>query len=285
MIRTNYHTHTRYCDGSSEPENYVTAAIKKGFTALGFSAHAPLPFKTEWNLSQANIDPYCAEILDLRKKYKDHIEIYLSLEIDYIPGISKDFDDLKNTYNLDYTIGAVHLVKSPDNVEIWFIDGPVSNYDNGLKKIFNNDIRCAVETYFGQLNEMIITQKPDIIAHFDKVKMNNRQRYFREDDTWYGDLLYKTVDLIAQNGCIVEVNTRGIYTGKCDSLYPGVDVLKLCRQFNIPVTISADAHKPTDIDLYFEETEKTLRETGYDKVRILVKNQWVNNLIPNGIVN
>jgi len=279
MITTNYHTHTCFCDGSSEPEKYVLEAISMGFTALGFSAHAPLPFETAWNLAQADIEPYCAEILRLREKYKGQTEIYLSLENDYIPGISEDFAFFRKQYKLDYTLGAVHLVKDPGSNEIWFIDGPVSNYDNGLKRIFHNDIRKAVETYFSQLNEMIVTQKPDIIAHFDKVKMNNQHRYFQENEPWYKVLLRNTLEIIAQSKCLVEVNTRGMYTGKYDGLYPGLEVLKQMVELNIPVTISSDAHKPSDLNSYFEETEKMLKDVGYQSVRVLLNHQWTDQEI------
>jgi histidinol-phosphatase (PHP family) len=276
MITTNYHTHTLFCDGTSDPEKYVIQALSKGFTSLGFSAHAPLPLDTTWNLKQENVKAYCFEILRLKEKYKDQIEILLSLEIDYVPGVSKDFDFYKKQLDLDYTLGAVHLVKSPETDEIWFIDGPVSNYDNGLKKIFKNDIRFAVETYFNQLNEMIISQKPDIIAHFDKIKMNNRHRYFQESEGWYRDLISRTLEIIAPSKCIVEVNTRGIYTGKCDSLYPGIKELKQCFDLSIPLTISADAHKPSDVNSYFIETEKILKNIGYKSIRVLRDSRWVD---------
>ncbi len=279
MITSNYHTHTYFCDGSSEPEKYVIEAIRKGFTSLGFSAHAPLPLDTTWNLAQADLEPYCAEILKLKEKYRGLIDVYLSMEIDYIPGLSNEIDFYRKSCSLDYTIGAVHLVKNADNGEIWFIDGPVSNYDNGLKKIFKNDIRLAVDTYFAQLNEMIVNEKPDIIAHFDKVKMNNQGRYFKESDLWYKSLLAGTIENIKRSGSVVEVNTRGIYTGKCDSLYPGVEVLKKCFDAGIPVTISSDAHKPADICSYFDETEKILKDIGYNAISVIKNDQWAEQEI------
>lgn len=276
MILSNYHTHTFFCDGSAEPEKYIIEALKKGFTSLGFSGHAPLPFENSWSLSQVNLDTYCKTILNIKNKYKNEIEIYLSLEIDYIPGTSEKFSILQNKHDLDYTLGAIHLVKNPDSNDLWFIDGPVSNYDNGLKRIFKNDIRLGVETYFNQLNEMVMIEKPDIIAHFDKIKMNNKHRYFQESEKWYKKLLQHTLGIIAQSKSIIEVNTRGIYTGKCDSLYPGIEVLKQCFDLNIPLTISADAHKPADINSYFAETEIILKDIGYKSIRILKKNQWVD---------
>ena len=279
MIRTNYHTHTRFCDGSSAPELYVAEAIKKNFKCLGFSAHAPLPFENAWSLAEADMEAYCEAIQQLKIDFGNQLEIYLSLEIDYIPGVSPAFADMKKQHHLDYVLGAVHLVKNPVGDDLWFIDGPVGNYDKGLANIFHNDIYLAVETYYAQLQEMLLTQQPDMVAHFDKVKMNNHHRYFQQSEPWYKKLISETLEVIVQCGTIVEVNTRGIYTGKCESLYPGTTVLKQCYEMNIPVTISADAHKPTDINSYFAETEKILKDIGYKSIKIFTNGSWVDEEI------
>ena len=43
MKKTNFHTHTTWCDGKDSPETVILAAIGKGFSAIGFSSHAMLP--------------------------------------------------------------------------------------------------------------------------------------------------------------------------------------------------------------------------------------------------
>lgn len=46
MMKANYHTHTARC-GHAEgtDEEYVLAAIERGFDELGFSDHVPWPYK------------------------------------------------------------------------------------------------------------------------------------------------------------------------------------------------------------------------------------------------
>jgi histidinol-phosphatase (PHP family) len=225
------------------------------------------------------METYCETIEKLKLKYKGQIEIFLSMEIDYIPGVSTAFSELQKNHQLDYVLGAVHLVKNPEGNGLWFIDGPVENYDKGLTNIFHSDIHLAVRSYFSQLQEMLLTQKPDMVAHFDKIKMNNRQRYFQESEPWYKELVSETVEVIAQSGTIVEVNTRGIYSGKSKSLYPGVEVLQQCYEMNIPVTISSDAHKPADINSYFSETEKILKDIGYKSIKMFTAGGWTDQEI------
>lgn len=274
MILSNYHTHTAFCDGSSEPVHYVIEALKKNFFALGFSAHAPLYFDNPWSLVHANVEKYCETIQQLKEKYTGQIEIYLSMEMDFIPGFTERFDVVKLQNRLDYVIGAVHLVKNPIGENLWFIDGPQTNYDKGLTEIFHNDIQFAVSTYFSQLNHMLDAESFDIIAHFDKVKMNNKNRYFNENDTWYVDLVDNTLKKIAEKNVVAEVNTRGIYTGRYHSWYPGERELQKCRELNIPITISADAHKPHEINGYFDETEQQLKKIGFKSIKVYKQHQW-----------
>ncbi|MCF8297338.1 MAG: histidinol-phosphatase [Saprospiraceae bacterium] len=274
MIQFNYHTHSYFCDGKAKPEDFVKEALSRNFKYLGFSSHAPVPFDNKWSIRQGELQNYCKEIERLKTKYQNQIEIFLSLEIDYIPGTTTGIAEFKKLCNLDYAIGGVHLVKH--NNELWFIDGPVEGYEKGLQEIFKGDIQLAVTSYFEQINEMLLTQKPDIIAHFDKVKMHNKNRFFKENEKWYIDLVDKTLDIIKNLNTIVEINTRGIYSGKCDSLFPSIEILKKCYQLKIPITISSDAHKPEEISAYFPETLKILKDIGFKDLKMFTANGWSN---------
>jgi len=272
----NLHTHTRFCDGSGEPEEYVISALNKGFHSLGFSSHAPVPFKNNFAIKDdVELQKYCKTIRDLQLKYKDQISIWLALELDYIEGISRDFRILKDTCRLDYTIGSVHLVRNADNESLWFIDGPkMESYNEGLRTVFGGDIRLAVTTYYEQVNRMIQEQKPDIIGHFDKIKMHNKNRYFREDEDWYRRLVMDLLDTVEHSGVIIEVNTRGMYKKRFDDLYPGQWLLKEIKKKGLPVTLSSDAHHPEEIDGHYAETLEILRNIGFKSLVYYDEGGW-----------
>jgi histidinol-phosphatase (PHP family) len=274
MKLVNYHTHSSFCDGILEPEEYVKAAIDMGFGSLGFSSHAPVPFVNRWSIKPERMNEYAFTIRELKKKYQSKIDVYLSLEIDYIPGISRNISEFKKLFSLDYTIGGIHLVKSPDSEKLWFIDGPPENYDIGLIEVFEMDIHKAVRCYFSQLQEMIEQQKPDIIAHFDKIKMNNRGLYFSTDEKWYRNHIHETIKIIAANGQIVEVNTRGIYKKRCSELYPAVWILEELNKLDVPGTVSSDSHKPDELILQVPETLQILKEIGFRGIMIYNGNGW-----------
>lgn len=275
MQISNYHTHTHFCDGSSEPELYVLKAINSGFEKLGFSGHAPVPFENSYAIKEENLENYCNTILELKEKYKDQITIYLALEIDYIPGLTKPFAEFVKSCKLDYTIGSIHLVTNQQEKKLWFIDGSkIEEYDNGVKNAFDGDIKKGVTAFYQQTNEMLINQKPDIIGHFDKIKMNNRNRYFTQDEKWYQDLISETLSVIKEQKTIVEVNTRGLYKKRSEELFPGIDILKKIKQLDIPIIISSDAHKPDELPLLINETRILLKDIGFKSLSIFDGKNW-----------
>ncbi len=270
---SNYHTHSRYCDGKGELREYVEYALSRGFKALGFSGHAPVPFENNFSIKEEDYLDYCNEVRRLKEEYDGRIEIRLGLEIDYIPGVLEDFGALIATGGLDYTIGSVHLVPSspiPEGTDIaeqlWFIDGPrYETYDEGLQKIFGGDIRAGVRAFFHQSNEMIEKNRPTIVGHMDKIVMHNRGRYFDPEEDWFRELLYETIELVRETGCIAEINTRGLYKGRHTDFYPSRNAIRHMNELGIPVLVGTDAHQPSDLDK-FEGIHDFLKEIGYRNV-------------------
>ena len=283
MQNFNLHTHSIYSDGKSQPREIVEEAVRQGLTTLGFSEHSPLPFDNTFSVKSADMPNYVAEIAQLKEEFKDKIDIYCGLEADYLTGVSEPFTVTKEKYRLDYLIGGVHLVinpalrpfegpqgpqaQGPLAEQIWFIDGPKWEvYDEGLQKFFDGDIRRAVRRFFEQSNEMIENEPFDIIAHFDKIKMHNRDRYFHEDEPWYRKLALETLDLIREKGLIMDINTRGIYKKRYNGFYPSPWLMEEACKMGVPAIISADAHHFSEITLEFIAAEEALKKAGYRSV-------------------
>jgi histidinol-phosphatase (PHP family) len=277
MQNFNLHTHSIYSDGKSQPREIVEEAVRQGLTTLGVSEHSPLPFDNNFSVKEADMPRYVAEIAQLKAEFKNKINIYCGLEADYLTGVSEPFALTKEKYHLDYLIGGVHLVgQSANPDEIWFIDGPKWEvYDEGLQKFFDGDIRRAVRRFFEQSNEMIENEPFDIIAHFDKIKMHNRDRYFHEDEPWYRKLALETLDLIRQKSLVMEINTRGIYKKRYNGFYPSPWLMEEACKMHIPAIISADAHHFSEITLEFAAAEEALKKAGYRSVVNFKDGRWV----------
>ena len=269
LSKTNFHTHSNYCDGKATLREMVDFAVAHNFTALGFTGHCPLPFDNTYSIT--DYEGYCNEVRALKEEYADRIEISLGLEMDYVPGMLEDFSPLIKQGGLEYTIGSIHLIPAErvipkDGNDLWMIDGSrYQTYDEGLMKHFGGDIRRGVRAYFRNENAMLEHNRPTIVGHPDKIVMHNRDRYFHEDEKWYRDLALETIHLIKELNLICEINTRGIYKGRHADFYPGKWLIKEMKQLRIPVLVSTDAHAPEDL-LRTEGAYEYLEEIGYRDV-------------------
>jgi histidinol-phosphatase (PHP family) len=244
-------------------------ALRVGY--LGFSSHAPLPFDCPWCMKRENLNAYLNQIATLRKSNPE-IEIYSGLEVDYIPHFIAPTQFIKE---LDYTIGSIHFVENFHDGRQWEIDGPHSFFLEGLEKIFSNKIKEVIIRYFELTREMVEQSRPTIVGHLDKIKIQNiGSKFFEEGDAWYQNEIEKALDTIENAGCIVEVNTRGLYQKKSPTTYPSPWILERILQRNIPITISSDAHHCDDLINHFQETAKELKQIGFHKIHILRNGQW-----------
>lgn len=72
----------------------AAAAFEAGYSVLGFSSHAPLPFETIWNMDWSDLPAYAGVIRELKQRYAPRgMNILLGLEIDYIPGLCGPADE------------------------------------------------------------------------------------------------------------------------------------------------------------------------------------------------
>jgi histidinol-phosphatase (PHP family) len=268
MIKTNYHTHCNYCDGSAPLRDYVFEATKHNFKTIGFTSHSPITDDNGFSIAHADVPKYVDDVNALKREFEGQIEILLSFEFEYIPGVTRPMRDVAKYWNFDYILGSVHLIVGREPVisgkDLWFTDGPdIKHFDYGFREFFGGDIRKAVKAFYHQTNRMIETESLDIIGHFDKIKMNNKGRFFQESEKWYIDFVNETIDLIKEKNVIVEVNTRGIYKQRHNDYFPSVDILKRLKNLNVPVTIASDAHAVADLNLLWDDTYKNLLELGF----------------------
>ncbi len=218
---------------------------------------------------------YMAEINTLKQKYGNQIQLYRGLEVDYIPGItgpkSKPILDL----GLDYTVGSIHFVEAFPDGRRWEIDGSHQVFLDGLQQIFEGDIKRAVKRYFELTRQMVEQECPDIIGHIDKIKIQDEEgKLFSTEANWYQKEVLQTLQIIADAGAMIEVNTRGIYKKKTTEIYPGKWVLQQIYQLGIPLTLNSDAHHPEEIISNFQEAAGLLHSIGFQHLNILLDGTW-----------
>lgn len=275
MKKTNLHSHTLYCDGKNSTEEIIIAAIKNNLSSIGISTHGPLPFGSDWNIKENQVEKYIKEVNELKIKYKNKIDVFLGMEIDYLPEIGFTDYCISLINKLDYYIGSVHFVGTFKNGVKWTVDYNIDEFNLGIVDSFNGDVKLAIESYYKYIGDMAIKYNPPVIGHIDLIKKNNKNNaIFVENEDWYLESVTKCLDKIKTTSSKIEVNTGGMARGYTNEQYPSNLILKLIKEKDIPITISSDAHSVDRIDYKYQEMYELLKSLKFKEVWVFTKQGW-----------
>ncbi|MCL2809423.1 MAG: histidinol-phosphatase [Treponema sp.] len=267
-LLTSLHTHTTFCDGKDDIETMCEAAYKKNLYAVGFSAHVPIEKqigrKSDWNLKEENVNEYVNEVRNAKKRWFGKLNVYLGFEADYIKGLRSPLDNDITSLNPDYLIGSAHFVSPKNGAAPFTVDGPIEEFEKGLKEGYNGDAQALMNDYYDTQLEMIEAGGFDILGHADIIKKNcyGKNLWRQEDEINRQKEIAKAA---AKTGIVIEVNTGAINQKRFNEVYPSLSFLKIIKEFDIPVIITADAHKAEDIDGNYEIALQTLNLAGFSE--------------------
>ena len=254
--RYNFHSHTQWCDGHASIEEMTQAAIKAGMEHWGFSPHSPVPIKSSCNMAAECADEYINEVKRLQHVYGDRINLYTSMEIDYLGNEWGASHEYFQTMPLDYRISSVHFIKSPRDGMI-DIDGRPENFATKMARHFDCDIRGVVERFYEESCRMIEAGGFDIIGHFDKIRFNATSYSPGIDsEGWYRSLVDNLISLIINSGITVEINTKAY--DKSGVLFPSQKLLPRLIAASVPIVVNSDAHYPDKVNAGREAALKLL---------------------------
>ena len=230
-MKTNYHTHSTWCDGQDAPRRIAEVAVEKGFDVLGFSSHAMLPQDdVGWVLTPEKAPRYAEEVRALAEEFAPRLRILCGVEADYVPGGAEPSRSAYAEIEPDYIIGSIHFVAAPDGALVPVDHSPALLAD-GIRDHFGGSAEAFVRAYFAQEREMLAKFDFDVLGHADLVrKFNVKHPYFDEGAVWYCEEVEWTVEAIVASGKVVEVNTGAISRGWFDDVYPSAEFRALLRQ-------------------------------------------------------
>ena len=238
--RANYHTHTRRCGhaGGTDRE-YVERAIEAGFTTLGFSDHAPMPFpdghESGFRVPLAKTADYFASLRALRDEYRDRITIYVGLEVEYYPALFPAFLDYIAPFAPDYLLLAQHFLDETESV------GSFADTQDPAR----------LQTYYARVLEGVKTGKFLYVAHPDVF-------HYTGDEAAYDDLTRDFLREIVRTGIPLELNRLGMSDGR---IYPRPRFWQLAGEAGARAVVGMDAHMPAHLlDRESEDACRALAE-------------------------
>ncbi|KAJ1800610.1 hypothetical protein LPJ59_000957 [Coemansia sp. RSA 2399] len=264
-----FHTHSgqfcRHAKGSLE--DVVKAALSQKMLVLGLSEHVPrsraedlYPEEagmTTSDLHQAFGD-YVSEARRLREKYGDQIEILIGAETELITDATPaELKALREQYKLDYFVGSVH------HIDGMAMDFSQELYDKIVER-FGGDRAAMFRRYFDQQLVLLQTIQPEIVGHFDLVRIFHPYSQGVADPMAQAEirsLASRNIDYAIAYGAIFEINSRAWKKGLRDA-YPQRDVLREILQKGGRVTISDDSHSAQDVGMYYDRLHAYLVEMG-----------------------
>ncbi len=259
MIKANFHTHTTYCDGKNTPEEMVLAAIRLGMTALGFSSHS-YSDSENYGLKPETIANYRSEILRLKEKYRDCIEILLGIEQD-VTSDSLDFP-------YDFSIGSMHGVHKDGDV--FSIDHCEEIFVQTVTQHYQGDYYAYAEDYYRQLADSVLKHDPTFIGHFDLVtKFNEGEKFFDESHPRYQEAALNALEVIARAGKPFEINTGAVFRGCRTMPYPAPFLLKSLHEMDGKIILSSDAHSCDGLLFGYEKATELAKSCGFATAVVL----------------
>lgn len=158
----------------------------------------------------------------------------------------------------DYLLGAIHDIKWHESPVI-IIDPREGS--EALKKYGTEKITLE---YIKKLIKLVNTDYFDVIAHFDNYRV-----LFRPDRPHYSQNTWQKVldllDKIKNKGMAIEINTSGTLK-KIGSQFPSDEIVKEIIQYDIPIMLGSDAHRPEYVGYMFEEFIQKAKKWGLSHI-------------------
>ena len=255
----NYHTHSEYCGHAAGTlKEYIETAISLNLTDLGFAEHAPFPGDPfGMRMSFNTLTDYVAELKEHKSTYKNIINIYTGLEIEYLDAYASYYPILLSEYEIDYLIMGQHFFMGPDKK-------CYNLYDNSFPSEYlvnhSKNMIKGMDTGFFKY-----------IAHPDLMFIRD---YGMDDNC--KKAIFALVEGAEKGHHTLELNANGFRRGKqnySDGIrypYPVDAFWKEVSTTNIPVIIGSDSHSPSIIcDEYTEYAKEYADALGLNLIETL----------------
>ncbi len=257
-MKFDLHTHHERCghaDGNIE--DYIQAAIDANMKAIGISDHSPYfhhesdhPF-SNITMARSDFGNYIKEVLELKEKYKNQIEVLLGIESDFFPDHAAVYRQYYKDVPFDYLIGSVH-----------YVDGVSIFNKNRWKKMNEAEKIQTKEAYYDLIAQSAKSGMFDILGHIDAMKA-----YYPEFSQIPAQAaIERALRTIADCGTAIEINTSGRMK-LVGGWYPSDEILEKAYHFGVQVTFGSDSHVPERVGEDFENVAAKLKDIGYK--------QWV----------
>lgn len=265
MQKFSYHTHTDFSDGHNTAEEMIQQAVNLGWEEIGISdhliVHKNMQQSKSWKRWSDNnktrffhtefqplYDTYLRHNEVVRKvANKYNIKVRIGAEVDFFvyDGWQEEFAEFRRQVDLDYYISGNHFLQLENGNK--FIDAKDVNL------LDEDELDKAIRFHFSTIKQAAISRIFAFIAHIDYM----RKLTICDDNSYINEKL-ELIKALQESNTATEVSTKGLR--KQGYFYPADNILHELIKHSIPVIISDDAHKTSELGFEFLETENYLSQ-------------------------
>ncbi|MXX02780.1 MAG: histidinol-phosphatase [Gemmatimonadetes bacterium] len=247
-------------------EEIVRAYIAHGYAWVGITEHMPperdaLSYPDELTTGlnavdqQARFAEYMAACRRLRDQYASEIRILVAFETEAYSGYETWVPAMREAHEPEYIVGSVHQI----NDELF--DGSPEWYRAAADTVGGVDeLYCA---YFDRQYEMITKLRPEVIGHFDLVRIFDPDYRARLVKPFVWDRVVRNLEAIRDIGSILDFNLAALKKGQAEP-YVSRPVLEQALKMGVAVVPGDDSHGVGNVDRHWDEGIRFLREAGCD---------------------
>lgn len=225
---------------------------------------------------------FVSEARRLRQHYSPRgLHVLIGLETEWIdPSFAHEVRNLREVYQLDMVVGSVHhvydgipfdfsrehferaLAVAKQRVQSSSGDNNGDDDDAAYQQLFGD--------YFDAQLDMLQALKPEVVGHFDLIRMYVPDRAFSPAVL---EKCRRNLAFIVSYGGLVEVNARGFKKGLRG--YPMESVMRLvatdggqeaAELVPVKLTLSDDAHAPDEVGIHYQDALAYLRSLGHQRI-------------------
>jgi histidinol-phosphatase (PHP family) len=261
--RKDYHIHTDFSiDSEANMGAACQAAIDRGIDEIAFTDH--LDFGPEDPSGQFRKPEYLAAITACRTRYGDQLTIRAGIEVGEPHIFAEEASEIVGTDDFDVVLGSAHYAAGMKAA--W------------LEDFFEQPLRQAYESYFGQVVDLAAEGDFDVLTHIDLVKRDARKfGKVYDGPEPYADMIRTALRSLVERGKGLELNTSPLRRGQPEPC-PSLEVLRWYRDLGGEIlVVGSDAHAPDAIGAHLDLAVEMAKSAGFGRLAIFEQRRvdWV----------